>query len=113
METVSKILFIIALVAIEYLATTTIAIKPLEHSWDKANHFIAFFVLFSLLTYAHSYLSNYMKFYIIILFGIQIEIVQFFIPNRDFSLLDIFADSIGIFIAMLFLYFVKKSNFFH
>ena len=35
--------FFICLVAIEFLATTSQEIKPIQNSWDKANHFIAFF----------------------------------------------------------------------
>ena len=33
--------------------------------------------------------------------GFQIEIMQYFIPGRFFSLLDIVADSIGIVIGMV------------
>lgn len=29
-------------------------------------------------------------------FGLQIEIVQYFLPNREFSLLDVVADGVGI-----------------
>ena len=38
---------------------------------------------------------------ILLAFAVQIEIVQYFIPGRDFSLLDIFADMIGVFIGFI------------
>jgi len=41
-----QISFFICLISIEYLATTTISISIVENTWDKANHFFAFFVLY-------------------------------------------------------------------
>jgi VanZ family protein len=38
---------------------------------------------------------------ILLLIGFQIEITQYFIPGRFFSLMDIVADSIGIAIGIL------------
>jgi VanZ family protein len=99
----AKIAFYIALITIEFLATTsTVHLEVVESMWDKANHFIAFFTLFILLSFAYK-LSLLKRVLILVLFGIQIEIVQYFIPAREFSLLDIVADSIGVFIGFIFL----------
>ncbi len=92
--------FYICLVVIEYLATTTRHIPIVESMWDKANHFIAFFTLFILLTLAYSSLNTLAKFLLLLAFGMQIEIVQSFIDGREFSLLDVVADSIGIIIGI-------------
>ncbi|SFV75847.1 hypothetical protein MNB_SM-3-316 [hydrothermal vent metagenome] len=100
--------FFFTLLVIEYLATTTLQIKPLEHSWDKANHFIAFFTLYILLSLAFKQLTTKIKIILLLLYGIQIEIVQSFIPNREFSLLDVVADSIGIIIGILIFQMVTK-----
>jgi len=91
------------LIVIEYLATTTLEIRAIGHSWDKANHFIAFFSLYVTLYFSYKNITETLKIFYLFLFGLQIEIVQAFIPNRYFSTLDIFADIIGIFIAYLFI----------
>ena len=108
MTNLFKLGFIICLVAIEYLATTTISIPVVEQSWDKANHFIAFFTLYILLHYGYKSLNLKTKILYLLLFAIQIEIVQYFIPNRYFSLLDVVADSIGIIIGIGVVYFIKE-----
>ena len=72
MSTLFAISFFICLVAIEFLATTSQEIKPIQNSWDKANHFIAF------------------------------------LPNRDFSLLDIFADFVGIVLGIFLVSIVYR-----
>ena len=96
-----KYTFFICIVVIEYLATTTIEISIVENSWDKANHFIAFMVLYILISLSYKNLSLLKRVMILLAFAVQIEIVQYFIPGRDFSLLDIFADMIGVFIGFI------------
>ncbi|SFV60711.1 hypothetical protein MNB_SM-5-438 [hydrothermal vent metagenome] len=103
-----QIALYVCLVSIEYLATTTQEIKPLEHTWDKANHFIAFMTLFVLLSLAYKHLSLVRRVVLLLLFGLQIEIVQYFIPGRDFSLLDVVADSVGIAIGIALYYGYEK-----
>ena len=80
--------------AIDFLAFTPKSPAITENSWDKANHFLAFFVLYILL-----YLSYEFKIFknlaLLLAFGVQIELVQALLPNRSFSLLDIVADMIG------------------
>jgi len=95
-KTLSIIAFYICIVAIEYLATTSIEIKPIQNSWDKANHFIAFFTLYVTLSLGYPKLELFKKVMILLAFGIQIECVQYFLPNREFSLLDVVADGVGI-----------------
>lgn len=96
LEKVVTLLFFIALSGVEYLATTQMEMKPLvENSWDKANHFIAFFVLFILFAYSHFKPTLLGTFTVLTLLAVQIEVVQYFIPLRDFSMWDIVADLIG------------------
>ena len=98
---VSQILFLICVVAIEYLATTTLEIKPIQNSWDKANHFIAFLTLYVTLSLGYPKLDLIKKALILLAFGIQIEVVQYFLPNREFSLLDVLADGVGIVMGII------------
>lgn len=71
-------------------------IKPIQNSWDKANHFIAFLTLYVTLTLGYTNFKMRTKVLLLLAFGLQIEIVQAFLPNREFSLFDVFADSVGI-----------------
>lgn len=103
-----KVFFYLSVLIILYLATTTVEIKSLENSWDKLNHFFAFFVLYVLLSFSFKNLTITSKIIILTFYAFLIEIIQYFIPNRDFSLLDIFADFIGLIFAMLLLFFLKK-----
>jgi VanZ family protein len=102
------LLLVITVVVIEFLATTTtVHIKVVESMWDKANHFSAFFVLYILLSLSFKEMSLFFKVVLLLGFGLQIEIVQYFIEGREFSLFDVLADSIGILIGVVF------YNFYH
>ncbi len=97
------LLFFITLLTIMYLATTTnTQLAVVQSMWDKANHFAAFFTLYILLSLAFKDLAIAYKISLLLGFGMLIEIVQYFIPGREFSFLDVVADSIGIFIGIMF-----------
>lgn len=95
-----KTAFYTAFLGTEYLALTPQNIEMVESFWDKQNHFIAFFTLYVLLSLAYKHLSTRLKVILLVLVGFQIEITQYFIPNRYFSLMDIVADGIGIVIGI-------------
>ena len=92
---VFKFAFFACLIVIEFLATTSREVAINWLFWDKINHAFAFFVLFILANFAFGIRKIWIIFWLII-FGLQIEIVQSFLPNREFSFLDIVADFIGI-----------------
>lgn len=93
---------------IEYFALTPQHIEVIEGFWDKQNHFIAFFVLYILLSAAYQNWSVRKKIVLLVFVGVQIEAMQYFIPGRFFSVLDIFADSIGIAIGFAIHRYVLK-----
>lgn len=80
----------------------------IEKSWDKANHFLAFFILYLLLSFAYPKLKLTCKSILLLLFGLQIESVQHFLPFREFSFFDIFADGVGIGIGGFIYPFARK-----
>ena len=107
-------LFIVAfwfcLAVIEFLATTTTHIEIVESMWDKSNHFIAFLTLYILLKLAYDF-SVLKTSFLLFLYGVQIEVVQSFIPGRFFSLLDVVADSIGIALGVvIYRYFIYQLH---
>ena len=109
MHKIFRLMFFVCLISIEFLATTTQEIKVIENTWDKANHFIAFFTLYTLLSFAYKELNTKTKILLLLAFGLQIEIVQSFIDGRYFSLLDIVADSIGIAIGIFIERYLLKT----
>ena len=109
MQIYFKVLLFIAIIAIEFLATTTtVHIEIVESMWDKANHFIAFFTLYVLVSFGFNNLGLLKKIMWLLLFAIQIEIVQHFIEGRFFSLLDVVADSVGILLGLIAFNIYKK-----
>ncbi len=97
MDILYKFTFFITLAAIEFLATTSRHIALVANIWDKAKHSFAF-----------KDLTTKEKTFLLLLYGIQIEIVQYFIPTRDFSLLDIVADLVGIAIGVVVYKLIKR-----
>jgi len=63
---------------------------------DKLLHAVGFFVMAILSHLAHPKASPWCLVVALSLFGIGIEIVQGFLPYRDFSFLDWFADILGL-----------------
>ena len=103
-----KLYLLVCLLAIEFLATTTsVHIELVESIWDKANHFVAFFVLYILLSFSYSNFSLTVKILLLLVFGLQIEIVQDLTERSDFSMFDIFADSIGILIGIVTVWILR------
>jgi VanZ family protein len=103
-----KIVFTVACVfyiIILFLGATVVKTADISKAtnFDKVLHFLGFFVLTILLliTFSRYKLKNkYLKSFIIALgIGILIEIIQLNIPGREFSLLDILADALGIIIG--------------
>jgi VanZ family protein len=96
-----KTLFYLNFLVIEYLALTPQPIEIIENFWDKQNHFVAFLVLYLLLGLAYRDFSTAKKVAVMGAIAFQIEIVQYFIPGRFFSLLDIVADGVGVILGMI------------
>lgn len=81
-------------------------------SWDKLIHFSGFFVLAALACLAWRKMST--SWCLLILFGYAAvtEILQYFIPGRNFSVIDWIADSLGVLAAIaLSLYLSERIPF--
>jgi VanZ family protein len=92
-----RLFLLAALAVITHLATTPLQYPVFKHISDKANHVLAFYVLALFMDFSFPK-TNVGAFKIIglLTYGILIEIVQSFIPNRMPSLFDVIADGIGI-----------------
>ncbi len=92
-----RIGFAATLVVVSYLAVT-----PMEHTVsqlvsDKLNHMAAFLVLAALLDFSLPRQEfTLAKAGALLGYGLLIEIVQYFLPFRQFSLLDLAVDALGL-----------------
>lgn len=103
-----KILFYIAVSVVLYLAIVPDNIEVPSIYADKIKHASAFFVLSLLLNRASSTLKHRLRnMGALLLFGIFIEFVQYFVPNRQSSFDDVIADFVGIVLFQLFYSFIK------
>jgi VanZ family protein len=91
-----RIALVLALLGIGYLAITpTQAVLP--ESNDKLNHLGAFLVLALLGDHAFPGRPwDWRKFLPLLGYGLLLECIQYFVPNRYFSLWDLAADALGL-----------------
>jgi VanZ family protein len=105
---VFRVMLVISLLLIIYLATTELTHPLMMSVNDKLGHILAFVILAFLLDFsfpASSY--NLSKILPLLAYGILIEIVQYFLPHRMFSLLDLLADGGGLVIYAMFIPMLK------
>ncbi len=92
-----RVALAVTLVMTMYLATAQQAPSVIDNLNDKANHVLAFYVLAFLADYsAPKVRFNLGKGLAILSYGLLIEVIQYFLPYREFSLLDLAADGVGV-----------------
>ena len=93
-----RIALSMALVAMSFLATTPIDYQIISFALiDKLEHLSAFLVLAFLTDFAFPASPwNRQKFFLLLCYGLLLEIVQSFMPFREFSLWDLTADALGL-----------------
>ena len=104
-----RIALALCIVLICYLATSPDEDPISANLSDKASHLLAFFTLTLLADFAfpHSRLG-WEKILPLLGFGLGIELVQYFLPYRTFSLLDLMTDGVGIALYALSLPMLMK-----
>jgi VanZ family protein len=96
-QTAFPIALATAIVTILYFALTPVEHKIVEDINDKLNHLLAFAVLAFLADYSFPRTRlSLIKILALLGFGFLIEVLQYFLPYREFSLYDLLADGIGI-----------------
>ncbi len=95
------------LVLVLYLATKSGLDLPVQ-VWDKLKHAAAFFVLSALLVPAFPRFTLAKRCVAALAFGALIELVQYFLPYRSASGLDLLADGVGI-LAFEIAYWVSRK----
>lgn len=104
-----KIAFFLTLLIISTLAFLPdySELPPVVSFSDKLNHTAAFSVLF--LLYRFSFTHAIQRIVISLLFyAIFIEVVQSFLPTREASIEDVFADSIGLILGIVLHKYIER-----
>ncbi|MDD2267132.1 VanZ family protein [Sulfuricurvum sp.] len=106
-----KIIFFTALILISTLAFLPdySGLPPVVSLSDKLNHAAAFTVLILLYKFAFPH-STQRIVVSLLLYAVFIEVVQAFLPTREASLEDIFADSTGLVLGVLLFTWMNKKR---
>jgi len=109
----SRVLLIAALLVITYLALTPKIYPYVETISDKVRHGLAFFVLAWLfdISFPKSSFST-AKIGLLLGYGLFLELWQLYLPYREFSILDLLADSLGLFVFWILRPFIMKCPLF-
>ena len=103
----SRILLVISILVISFLATSETNPTSQNFIDDKLLHFLCFAYLTLIFKLTQFIQQDFWLYVIVLAYGILIEIVQMFLPYRSFELLDIFADFMGILCAGFLLKLAK------
>ena len=107
---------IICFYVIYVFTITYFSLTPIEHTisksvWDKASHFIAYLILVILIRMVHVRF-NYLTCVIICFsYSFIIECIQYFIPDRSFSILDMLANLLGTVMGAIIYYLIIEKCF--
>jgi len=92
-----RLALLVVTVAVMVLAFMPGKDVPVTTSWDKLDHWFAFFTLSLLADHAFPQKPFWRCIALWLLaFGVGIEIVQWFTPDRDADAMDVLADGISI-----------------
>lgn len=104
-----RVSLFLSLVVITYLATAELGYTVFPFNFDKINHFTTFLVLALLVDFSFpNSRFNSVKILLLVAYGFSLEVLQYFLPHRMFSLFDIVADSLGLLAYALLIPFIKK-----
>jgi len=107
---VFRILLAAAVSGVLILATTPLDYPVISGINDKLNHIFAFFILALLSDFSFPAQKFNLCILLLLLgYGVIIEIIQYFLPFRTFSLFDVAADAIGLGLYKIFFPLLKKA----
>ncbi len=103
--------YVIYVLIITYLSLTPIEHKISESIWDKASHFTAYLLLVIFIKRVHTRF-NYLTCVITCFsYSFAIECIQYFIPNRQFDVLDMLANLLGMVLGVILYYLIREKCF--
>ena len=106
-----QILLFLALCIILAVATSKSDLTSAAGISDKFAHILTFVLLGLLVRPAFPLWRNRLQPYLWLLsYGLGIEVIQYFIPWRSFSLLDLAADALGILLSVLMALTIRQAT---
>ncbi len=97
-----KVLFWISAIVVLILSSMPGTLNYSIHNFDKLAHILTFFSLSILLLFAYKFGKPFFTTALVMaLFGLAIEVLQRYVPNRVFSMADFAADLLGIALALI------------
>jgi VanZ family protein len=97
-----------SLLGIIALATAELTHPLLTSVNDKLSHIFAFVYLAFLLDFSfQDSRFDMLKVFLLLVYGLLIEVIQYFIPYRTFSFLDLLADGVGVALYVLIIPMLK------
>jgi len=110
--TIFRSLFFITLIIISYLTTASLSGTIVGNINDKLSHFLAFFTLAFLIDFSFPKKDfGYLKFFELFSYGLLIEIIQYAIPYRYFSLYDLLANGTGLLAYKFTIPLIRQLSF--
>ncbi len=107
-----RLVLVVSLVSITYLATTGIDLRLDEDINDKISHLVAFFFLAFILDFSFPRIQfDIRKVFVLLVYGLFLELVQYNLPHREFSMFDLAADGIGILLYWLSIPLLKRFGY--
>ncbi len=109
---------IISFYILYVLIITYLSLTPIEHKipeniwdWDKASHFTAYLLLAMFVKKVHIKFSYLTCVITCFSYSFAIECIQYFIPNRQFELLDMLANLLGAILGVIIYYLIIEKCF--
>lgn len=103
-------MLVMSLLITTYLATTPVIYPVISDINDKLQHIFAFMVLAFLTDHAFPRQAwNWRKFIPLLVYGLGLEVIQYTVPGRHFSLADLAADGAGLLLYALLLPLLRRS----
>jgi len=101
-----------SLLGIIALATTELTHPLLTSVNDKVGHIVAFLYLAILLDFSFPESRfDILKVILLLAYGLLIEVIQYFLPYRTSSFLDLLADGVGVALYFLLIPILKYIPF--
>ena len=107
---------IISFYILYVLIITYLSLTPIEHKgpvviWDKVAHFTAYLLLAMFVKKVHIRFSYFSCLLICFSYSFVIECIQYFIPNRQFDVLDMLANLLGAVLGVILYYLIIEKYF--
>ena len=115
-KTIQMIKLIICFYVLYVLIITFFSLTPIEHNisegiWDKASHFTVYLFLVMIVRRVHIRLSYLTCVITCFSYSFVIECIQYYIPNRQFEILDMLANLLGAILGVVIYYLITEKYF--